>query len=57
MRAAAALTAEAARAPAQEMRSTRGGSLDLWKEEERYGFFSAQHGLERFRRLAYAQPA
>src|SRR5208337_3281873 len=35
MRAAAAITADAARAPAQEMRSTRGGCLDLWKEQER----------------------
>jgi hypothetical protein len=34
--------------------STRGDFLDWSDEEERYWFYSAQDGLERFRRLAYA---
>jgi hypothetical protein len=47
----------AARASAQTLLSTRGQFLNWSPEEERYWFFSAQDGLERFRRLAYAHPA
>jgi len=36
--------------------STRGDFLDWSDEEERYWFFSAQDGLERFRHLSYAHP-
>jgi len=44
----------AAAAQAQSHLSTRGDFLNWSKEEDRYWFFSARDGLERFRRLAYA---
>jgi hypothetical protein len=44
----------AAKGHGQSYLSTRGDFLNWSKEEERYWFFSARDGLERFRRLAYA---
>jgi len=44
----------AAEAQAQTYLSTRGDFLNWSKEEDRYWFFSARDGLERFRHLAYA---
>jgi hypothetical protein len=44
----------AVEAQAQTYLSTRGDFLSWSNEEERYWFFSARDGLERFRRLAYA---
>ena len=46
----------AVKAQAQTHLSTRGDFLNWSNEEERYWFFSARDGLERFRRLAYAHP-
>ena len=43
-------------AQAQTYLSTQGDFLNWSNEEERYWFFSARDGLERFRRLAYAHP-
>jgi hypothetical protein len=42
------------KAQAQDYLSRRGNFLNWSNEEERYWFFSACDGLERFRRLAYA---
>jgi hypothetical protein len=41
---------------AQTFLSTRGDFLNWSSEEERYWFFNARDGLERFRCLAYAHP-
>jgi len=49
--------AGATRMSAQTFLSARGQFLNWSPEEERYWFFSAEDGLERFRRLAYAHPA
>ena len=46
----------AVKAQAQTYLSRRGDFLDWSNEEERYWFFSARDGLERFRHLAYAHP-
>jgi hypothetical protein len=46
----------AVEAEAQTYLSRRGDFLNWSIEEERYWFFSACDGLERFRRLAYAHP-
>jgi hypothetical protein len=51
---ATAALAFAQQAKGQTPLSARGDFLDWSNEEERYWFFSARDGLERFRRLAFA---
>jgi hypothetical protein len=46
----------AVKAQGQTYLSRRGDFLNWSNEEERYWFFSARDGLERFRQLAYAHP-